>query len=89
MSGQCLFGQASSGCTGYTTAAVSECDGTYSMPVIDAQWNIDLRIDEFVSLYSGLAPDSIQRMETVAGMSIPDVDFILGPWRENPHITRL
>jgi lactoylglutathione lyase len=89
LGGMCVNARSFPGCTSYVSSAVTECDGSYSLPVLSGFWNVEMFVEDFATLYGGLAPGSINRSVNITFADATGVDFIVGPWRANPHITEL
>ena len=68
------------------SSAVSGCDGSYSLPVVDGSWSVNLEADEIAAAYGDYSTASASRLITLPGDDPDDNDFIIGPSRVVPHI---
>ena len=84
----CLRGEAW-GPQSYSSRARVECDGSYTLPVVDGDWNVRFEMDDLGGPLLGLDETSVQRQVTVAGASLNGADLILGGWLEAPTLVRL
>ena len=89
LAGMCLFAQSFPGCTNYSSTAISDCDGNYSLPVLDGEWFVEAEIEDVAALYGGFSPSGTSNSVTVTGADVAGHDLVLGPSRFDPHITRL
>ncbi|MCP3978656.1 MAG: hypothetical protein GY716_04885, partial [bacterium] len=76
-------------CTGYRAAAVTTCDGSYSLPAVDGSWNVQADIEDLDNLYRDLDETRVERQVNIAGNNPDDVNFIIGRSRISPTVTFL
>ena len=82
------WGNGVAACTFYSSAVVTECDGSYSLPVVDGQWNLQVEVEDTASIYRDLDATAVERSVVVAGETDEDgIDFIIGRSRINPTVT--
>ena len=74
-------------CNGFGAAATTSCDGSYSIPVVDGEWNVRVEVDEVAVVYRNLDETQAERSLTISGQSESNVDFIIGGWQYHPAIT--
>jgi len=79
----------SQACGGYQSAAVSSCDGSYALPVVDGDWNVHVEVDDLAAVYRNLDDVEVDRNLQVAGAALQPVDFIIGGWSYSPTVNRI
>ncbi|UCF80706.1 MAG: hypothetical protein JSV08_09430, partial [Acidobacteriota bacterium] len=73
----------------YESQATTDCNGDYSLPVIDGTWDVRFGGDDEGTLgyYRNLDETRAQRNVTVSGADVGGVNFIIGRWLESPTLT--